>query len=71
MPIPGLGFYRREWPQPPVVCMVEPCIVLVAQGEKQLWVGGHGYGYDPARFLLTSLDIPRWCAPAPSSRAWA
>lgn len=34
MPIPGLGFYRREWPQPPVVCMVEPCIVLVAQGEK-------------------------------------
>lgn len=58
MPIPGLGFYRRERPQPPVVCMVEPCIVLVAQGEKQLWVGGQGYAYDPRRFLLTSLDIP-------------
>ena len=58
MPIPGLGFYRRERPQPPVVCMVEPCIVLVAQGEKQLWVGGQGYVYDPRRFLLTSLDIP-------------
>jgi len=58
MPIPGLGFYRREQPATPVVCMVEPSIVLVAQGEKRLWVGGEGYPYDTARFLLTSLDIP-------------
>ena len=58
MPIPGLGLYRREHPSTPVVCMVEPCIVLVAQGEKQLWVGGDGYPYDTSRFLLTSLDIP-------------
>ncbi|QHD06816.1 AraC family transcriptional regulator [Pseudomonas sp. R76] len=58
MPIPGLGFYRREQPAAPVVCMVEPSIVLVAQGEKQLWVGGHGYSYDTGRFLVTSLDIP-------------
>ena len=58
MPIPGLGFYRREQPAAPVVCMVEPCIVLVAQGEKQLWVGGEGYPYDTSRFLVTSLDIP-------------
>lgn len=58
MPIPGLGFYRREQPAPPVVCMVEPSIVLVAQGEKQLWVGGEGYPYDTSRFLMTSLDIP-------------
>ncbi len=58
MPIPGLGFYRREQPAAPVVCMVEPSIVLVAQGEKQLWVGGEGYTYDTSRFLVTSLDIP-------------
>lgn len=58
MPIPGLGFYRREQPATPVVCMVEPSIVLVAQGEKQLWVGGEGYPYDTSRFLVTSLDIP-------------
>ncbi|SFU49275.1 AraC family transcriptional regulator [Pseudomonas sp. OV546] len=58
MPIPGLGFYRRERPASPVVCMVEPCIVLVAQGAKQLWAGGEGYPYDTSRFLVTSLDIP-------------
>ena len=58
MAIPGLGFYRREHPATPVVCMVEPSIILVAQGEKRLWVGGEGYPYDTSRFLLTSLDIP-------------
>ncbi|MGB3126178.1 MAG: AraC family transcriptional regulator [Pseudomonas sp.] len=58
MPIPGLGFFRRDEVAAPVVCMVEPSIVLVAQGEKQLWVGGEGYKYDTSRFLVTSLDIP-------------
>ena len=33
-PIAGLGFFRRDQPSPPAVCMVEPCIVLVARGEK-------------------------------------
>lgn len=56
--IAGLGLFRREQPSPPVVCMVEPSIILVAQGEKRLWVGGEGYPYDPSRFLLTSLDLP-------------
>ena len=56
--IAGLGFYRREHPSPPVVCMVEPSIILVAQGQKQLWVGGEGYPYDTSRFLVTSLDLP-------------
>jgi AraC-like DNA-binding protein len=56
--IPGLGLFRREHPSPPVVCMVEPSIILVAQGEKKLWVGGEGYPYDTSRFLVTSLDLP-------------
>lgn len=57
-PIPGLVFFRREAPAPPVICMIEPSIVLVAQGEKQVWIGGEAYGYDTGRFLMTSLDIP-------------
>jgi len=57
-PIPGLGFFRREHPSPPVVCMVEPSIILVARGEKRLWVGGEGYTYDTSRFLITSLNLP-------------
>ncbi len=38
--------------------MVEPSIILIARGEKQLWVGGEGYPYDTSRFLITSLDLP-------------
>jgi AraC-like DNA-binding protein len=56
--ITGLGFFRREHPAPPIVCMVEPSIILIARGEKQLWVGGEGYPYDTSRFLITSLDLP-------------
>ncbi|WP_335944852.1 AraC family transcriptional regulator [Pseudomonas sp. G166] len=58
MPIAGLSFFRREAPAAPVICMIEPSIVLVAQGVKQVWVGGKAYGYDTGRFLMTSLDIP-------------
>jgi len=56
--IPGLGLFRRDHPAPPVTCMVEPSIILVAQGEKRLWVGGEGYEYSTSRFLITSLDLP-------------
>ena len=57
-PIAGLGFFRRDAPAPPAVCMVEPSIVLVAQGAKQMWIGGEAYAYDTSRFLVTSLDVP-------------
>ncbi|WP_409318294.1 AraC family transcriptional regulator N-terminal domain-containing protein [Pseudomonas sp. KCJK9016] len=56
--IPGLSLFRRDHPAPPVVCMIEPSLILVGRGEKRLWVGGEGYSYDPSRFLVTSLDLP-------------
>lgn len=56
--IPSLGFFRREMPTPPVICLVEPSIVLVVQGEKKMWFGGEPFPYDSGRFLITSLDIP-------------
>ncbi|SEC46515.1 AraC-type DNA-binding protein [Pseudomonas jessenii] len=56
--ITGLGFFRREHPAAPIICMVEPSIILVACGEKQLWVGGEGYPYNSSKFLITSLDLP-------------
>ena len=57
-PIPGLTFFRREMPMPPAICLVEPCIVLVVQGVKQLLLGGDAYRYDTDRFLITSVDVP-------------
>ncbi len=57
-PISSLAFFRRERPMPPCICLVEPSIVLVVQGEKQMLVGGEAYPYDVNRFLITSLDLP-------------
>jgi len=57
-PIPNLGFWRREKPEPPAICMVAPSVVLVAQGTKKMWVGDQCYEYDTDRLLITSLDLP-------------
>ncbi|KAE9644728.1 AraC family transcriptional regulator [Pseudomonas sp. PB106] len=56
--IPGLSLFRRDQPAPPAVCMIEPSLILVARGQKRLWVAGEGYCYEPSRFLVTSLDLP-------------
>ncbi|WP_226553879.1 AraC family transcriptional regulator [Celeribacter naphthalenivorans] len=56
--IPDLGFFRRTRPTQPDTCLVEPALLVVAQGAKQMFVGGAPHRYDPSRFLITSLDIP-------------
>jgi AraC-like DNA-binding protein len=57
-PLPNLMFFRRETPAPPAICLVEPSVILVVQGEKQMLVNGEAYPYNINRFLVTSLDIP-------------
>ena len=57
-PVPNLAFFRRETPTRPCACLVEPGIVLVLQGAKQLLIGDYAYAYDPEHFLITSLDLP-------------
>jgi AraC-like DNA-binding protein len=57
-PLPGLLFFRREHPAPPAICLVEPSVVMVVQGVKQMLVGGEAYPYNVNRFLVTSLDLP-------------
>lgn len=56
--IAGLSLFRRERLAPPCPCIVEPSIVVVAQGKKALIVGGQSFGYDAGRFLITSLELP-------------
>lgn len=56
--IPNLLLFRRERIGPPCACTVEPSIVVVVQGAKQLLIGGQPYVYNAQHFLLTSLDLP-------------
>lgn len=57
-PITNLLFFRREERTEPCACLIEPSMVLVARGAKQLLIGERAYAYDPQRFLITSLDLP-------------
>lgn len=57
-PIPDLLFFRRDEPTEPDFCLIEPSIVFVAQGTKQMLIGGEAYPYDTSKFLITSLDLP-------------
>jgi AraC-like DNA-binding protein len=57
-PVPDLALFRREAPAGPVLCMIEPSLVMVSRGAKCLLLGGVGHTYDVKRFLLTSLDLP-------------
>ena len=57
-PIPNLAFFRREKLTEPRACLVEPSIVFVVQGAKQLLIGDQAYVYDTDRFLIASLDLP-------------
>lgn len=57
-PIPNLTLFRREAPTKPALCLVEPSVLLVVQGAKQLVIGREAYPYDAGRFLITSLDLP-------------
>ncbi len=56
--ITGLNLFRRNTPTPPAFCLIKPSIVLVVQGNKEVWVGDDNYPYDISRFLITSLELP-------------
>ena len=54
----GFFFFRREAVTEPCDCAVEPSVVFVVQGVKQLIIGEEAYRYDREHFLLNSLDLP-------------
>lgn len=56
--VPGLAFFRREAATNPCACLVEPSLVMVSQGAKQMLAGERAFPYDCDHFLITSLDLP-------------
>lgn len=56
--IPNLGFFRRETLSGPSPCLIEPSVIFVVQGAKQLLIGDRSHLYDTERFLIASMDLP-------------
>ena len=56
--IPGLRLSRRIAPTEGCSAAYEPELVVFAQGEKRITVGGATHVCDGSTFLLTSIDLP-------------
>jgi hypothetical protein len=57
-PQPGLQLYRSSVPTEPVHSVNEPAFCIVAQGSKEVFMGEDRFQYDPAHYLLASVELP-------------
>jgi AraC-like DNA-binding protein len=56
--VPGLALYRASLPTEHDATVYEPSLCVVAQGAKEVLVGGETFRYDPSHSLLVALDLP-------------
>lgn len=56
--VPELTLFRATEPSEPTAVLYEPALCLVAQGRKEVRLADETYLYDPAHFLLVSVDVP-------------
>jgi AraC-like DNA-binding protein len=57
-PQPGLHFRRHSGPTEPVHAFGEPAFCVIAQGSKEIQLGGDNFRYDPAHYLITTVGLP-------------
>lgn len=58
-PLRGLFLGRVSTPLEPVHSVTGPSFCIIAQGSKEVLLGGSRYRYDASTYLLTTLDLPR------------
>jgi AraC-like DNA-binding protein len=56
--IPALSLHRRKSPTEPLHCIYNLGLGVVAQGGKQVLLGGEVIGYGPGQSMLTTIDLP-------------
>jgi AraC-like DNA-binding protein len=57
-PLKGLYLSRVSLPLQPLHGVLEPSLCVVAQGSKEVLLGESRYRYDPAHYLLASVELP-------------
>ncbi|RYG37591.1 AraC family transcriptional regulator [bacterium] len=57
-PLPGLQLYRSSRPYEAVYGVTDPCFCVIAQGSKVVMVGDRTHRYDPAQYLLATVELP-------------
>jgi AraC-like DNA-binding protein len=57
-PIKGLHFNRASSPSECIHSVSIPAFCVIAQGSKELLLGGDRYQYDPLHYLLATVELP-------------
>src|SRR5579862_8422999 len=57
-PIAGIFLRRSSSPTEPVHGVAHPAFCVIAQGHKEIVVGEVHYRYDPAHYLLNTVELP-------------
>lgn len=59
--IKGVNLVRREGAYEPRPLMYKPEIILLAQGRKNVYLGGRRYSYDPNNYFVLTIPLPVMC----------
>jgi AraC-like DNA-binding protein len=54
----GLHLHRASSPTALVHGVTNPAFCVIAQGSKEIFLGADRYRYDPAHYLLTTVELP-------------
>lgn len=57
-PIPRVALIRSSTPTEPLHTLHEPALCIVAQGRKLVMLADTMFEYDPANYLVVSVDVP-------------
>ena len=55
---PGLHLVRQSHPTERAYASVPPSFCVIAQGSKNILVGDSSFRYDPAHYLITTMELP-------------
>jgi AraC-like DNA-binding protein len=57
-PQPGLHLRRHSGPTERVYASAQPSFCVIAQGSKDILLGEARFRYDPARYLISTMELP-------------
>src|ERR1044071_1017905 len=57
-PLKGLHLFRSSTPTERLHGVTKPFFCVIAQGSKEVLLGDSRYRYDPAHYLLATVELP-------------
>lgn len=67
---PGIRLARATEPTERIYSVSKPCLCVIAQGAKEVYVGDSRYRYDADRYLIATLELPLTGRVVEASKEW-